>query len=486
LLYVLVGVAAVLLGACEEEKNTYVPPPPPEVNVANPVLQPVTDFLELTGNTSSAETVDLMARVEGYLVAVNFEDGATVKKGDLLFVIEPKPYAARVQLAEATVANREAVLQRAEQEYARQLRLIKENATAVSEVERWKAERDAAKADLEESRADLDLARITYSYTHVTAPFTGRIGRRLKDPGNVVGAGGLTKIATLERLDPIYAYFNANERDVLRIREMRRARGYADYRTVDVPVFIGLQIEQGYPHRGRLDFVATGIDPGTGTVQMRGVFPNGQHALAPGLFVRVRIPIDVREQAVLVPDRSLGTDQGGRYVLVVNADGIVDQRTVETGARIGDFRVIDSGLAGDELIVVEGIQRARPGAKITPVKKDLKPPESSLLKFPAGTVPTAAGPSVGGETGLSSPTSAPSTAEGGDPRSSRIPQSGDRFTAGAANAPAGRGDPASKSAASRVPAMGPPAPKPVPKEEVGASSAMAKKHTGRSTDPDEK
>lgn len=362
----LVGLLALVTGC--EQKNAYAPPPPPEVAVAKPLQQAVTDYLEVTGNTQAFDAVDLRARIEGVLRSIHFEDGAVVNKGDLLFVIEPEPYAAKLKLAEAAVARQQATLTRAEQQYARQQRLFKQNAAAEADVEQWRAERDAAKAALDEARSNVEMAKINFGYTHVTAPFDGRMGRHLVDPGNIVGAGEPTKLATIERLDPIHAYFNVNEREVLRIRGMQRQRGSPDYRAEPVPVFLGLQTEEGYPHEGRVDFIATGIDPSTGTLQARSVHPNPDKTLLLGVFVRLRIPVEKRDNAFLVANRSLGVDQGGRYLLVVNNDNVVEQRIVKVGARVDQLRVIEDGLKADDWIVVEGIQRARPGAKVTPVR----------------------------------------------------------------------------------------------------------------------
>jgi RND family efflux transporter MFP subunit len=220
-------------------------------------------------------------------------------------------------------------------------------------------------------QAALDQARIDLGYTEVRAPFSGRIGRRLVDPGNFVGAGGTpTTLATLEQLKPIYAYFNVDERSVLRIRQLQREGGGPNYRERPVPVAIALQTEQGHPHAGQVDFAAAGLDPNTGTLQVRAIFSNTDGILIPGAFVRIRVPVGERDGMLLVPQLALGTNQAGRYVLVVNDEGAVEQRTVTTGPREGAMQVIESGLAPDDWVVVNGIQRARPGAKVTPVRQE--------------------------------------------------------------------------------------------------------------------
>jgi RND family efflux transporter MFP subunit len=362
----LLAALAVLAAGCDE-KNEYVPPPPPSVTVAQPLRQTVTDYLEVTGSTAASVTATLTARVEGFLQSVNFKDGSFVKEGELLFVIEPAPYEAKVKQQQANVEQQQALLEHATSEYERQLRLVKQNATSEATVEKWRADRDSYQAALDGAKADLDLARINLGYTRVTAPFDGRIGRRLVDPGNLVGAGAPTKLATIEKLDPIYAYFNVSESDVLRIRESLRRRGLArPGAEANATVEVGLQSEQGYPHKGRLDFIDTGIDAGTGTLLLRAVLPNADRTFLPGLFVRIRVPYERRENALFVPERAIGVDQSGRYVLVVNKDDMVEQRPVQVGKLVDGMRVIDKGLDAGDWVVVEGLQRAIPGAKVTP------------------------------------------------------------------------------------------------------------------------
>jgi multidrug efflux system membrane fusion protein len=354
---------ALLLGGCGED-NTYVPPPPPTVTVSQPTQRTVTDFIELTGNTQSSNSVDLVARVEGYLQSVNFTDGSFVKKGDLLFVIEPEPYQANVELAQATVAQQQATLTQATSEYQRQQRLIQQNATSQSEVENWEAQRDAAQAAVKEANANLELARINLGYTRIAAPFDGRIGAHQVDPGNLVGAGAPTELATIEQLAPIYVYFNVDEQDVLRIRANLRSTGKTLADVEPVKLGIGLQSEAGYPHEATLDFVASDVDQSTGTLQARGTIPNRDYVFLPGMFVRVRVPIGTIDNALLVPDRALAIDQRGHYLLVVNQDDAVEQRPVQIGALVEGMRVIVSGVSAGDWVVVAGIQQAIPGSKV--------------------------------------------------------------------------------------------------------------------------
>jgi multidrug efflux system membrane fusion protein len=373
---------ALLLAGCGRD-NTYVPPPPPDVTVSRPVQQTVTDTIELTGNTQSSNTVNLVARVAGYLQSVNFKDGAIVKKGDLLFVIEPEPYQASVQLAEATVEQQRATLTQATSEYERQQRLIKQKATSESDVENWQAQHNAAQAAVNQANANLELARINLGYTRIVAPFDGRVGRRQIDPGNLVGPGATTQLATIDQLAPIYVYFNVDEQDVLRLRAGLRVKGKTLKDVEPVKLRIGLQNETGYPHEATLDFVATDVDQSTGTLQARAVIPNQDYVFLPGMFVRVQIPVGTTENALLVPDRAVGVDQRGQYLLVVGPGDVVAQRTVQIGALNDGMRVIAQGLSAEDRVVIEGLQRAIPGSKVTPREPAPAAPAPAKSGMPA-------------------------------------------------------------------------------------------------------
>jgi multidrug efflux system membrane fusion protein len=363
--------AYLLLSACGSQKNAYAPPPPPPVTVAHPVVKEVTNYLELTGSASAVASVDLVARVPGYLESIAFADGTVVKQGALLFVIEIAPYEANLKLAEATLEAQQAQLTRASAEYDRQLRLVKQSASSEADVEKWLAERNSALAGIDQAKANIEIAKINLGYTKVTAPFTGRIGRHLVDVGNLVGTPSPTKLATIEQIQPIYVYFNVDEQTVLRIRAMMRERGLGPADVKKVPVAVGLQTEEGYPHKGKLDFVDTGIDPSTGTLQVRALLPNGDRSILPGVFVRVQVPVGHDTHALLVSNRVLGVDQAGSYVLVVDADDLVQQRTVATGALVGERRVITKGLEPTDWVVVEGLPRATPGTKVKVTRKDV-------------------------------------------------------------------------------------------------------------------
>ena len=365
--------AALLLAGCEE-KNTFVPPPPPKVTVATPTRQTVTDYLALTGNSQAINTVKLVARVEGYLDGLHFQDGADVRKGDLLFTIQPDQYQAQLAQAKANVQAQQAALFNAETEFTRYSRLFEQKAAAATDVDNWRYQRNSSRAALANAQAQVELANLNISYTKVAAPFNGRMGRRLVDVGNVVGAGGQeTTLAEINQIDPIYVYFTINEMDLLRIRERQQQAGEGDYRTRPVPVLAGLANETGYPHEGRIDFAAISVDPSTGTLLLRAIFSNPDRVILPGLFVRLRLPVGRDRDAVLVPEIALGLDQIGRYVLVVNDKNVVERRGVKIGQAFGEMRVIAEGLNGDERVVVNGLLRAIPGREVNPEMQTATP-----------------------------------------------------------------------------------------------------------------
>jgi RND family efflux transporter MFP subunit len=359
------------------QKSEFVEPPPPKVTVAKPVQQDVTDYLEFTGTTRAFEEAEVRARVSGFLESMHFTPGTDVEKGDLLFVIDPKEYQAEVNGAKAEVQSAKAQRKLAKIELARAKKLFEQKAGAEADVVKWRGQRDVAAAAVVRAEAKLERALLDLSYTKVTTPLAGRVSRNFEDIGNLVGEGEPTLLTTVTRREPMYVYFSLNERELLKVLAMYRQEieekgvdpASEPARKAQIPLFLGLANEEGYPHKGTYDFAESTVDSGTATLQLRGVFPNpGNPAkLLPGLFTRLRMPIDVKKNALLVPDRALGLDQVGRYLLVVNKDKVVEQRYVKIGALVeGGLRVITDGLKADELVVVKGVQRAIPGAKVDP------------------------------------------------------------------------------------------------------------------------
>ena len=360
-------VLAGLLAACGEQ-NTYSAPPPPKVTVSPPVQQDVSRYYDVTGNAASVNTIDLVARVQGFVQAISYTDGQFVKKGTSLFTIEPEPYKLKVVSAKASVTAAQATLLVKQQDFDRQADLLKKQVSAQVTYDQALAARDSAQADLQSAQANEQQAEINLGYTDVQAPFDGVVTARQVSIGQLVGANTPTTLATLVQLDPIWVNFNPSERDVLAVRAFLAKEGKTTATLLGTPVEVGLQTEEGYPHVGKLDYVAPDVDPSTGTLAARAIFDNDNRALLPGFFVRIRIPGKPRP-ALLVPDVAIGSDQAGRYVLVVNKDNVVEQRKVEPSQLVGDLRVIDDGLTKDDRVVIGGIMEAIPGQKVDPVPR---------------------------------------------------------------------------------------------------------------------
>ena len=363
------------LSGCEQ--NSFVPPPPPKVDVAVPVQRAVTRYLDATGNAAPFNTVDLVARVQGVLQSINYKDGDFVKAGTTLFTIEPDTYKFKLEQAQAAEAGAQASLRQAEADYKRQADLVARQAVSQATLDTSTSNRDNAQANLQQAEANTRIAAVNYGYTNVVAPFDGFVSAHLISVGELVGAASPTQLATIVQLDPIYVNFNVNERDVLRVRAEARRRGLTVNDLRQLPIEVGLQTEDGYPHKGKLDYVAPTVNLSTGTLAVRGMLANADRILLPGFFVRVRVPVDQQEGALLVPNVALGSDQAGRYVLVVNNENVVEQRKVETGPVEAELRVIESGLKPDDRVVVAGLLRAIPGQKVDPQPQKIEQQSSS-------------------------------------------------------------------------------------------------------------
>jgi RND family efflux transporter MFP subunit len=343
--------------------------PLPEVVVKKPVKASMVDYVTQTGTLVAYNSVDLVARVQGYLDAIEFNDGTFVNKGKELFVIEPQPYMEKLKAAQASVEIAKAEVAYSHSEYTRQQKMYKQNATSLNSVESWLAKSQEAEGQLNKNKADEQNAAITYSYTHILAPFDGRIGRHLVSVGNLVGNGVATNLATIEQIDPLYVYFNLNELDLLRLRDAAREAGMkpSDFHTI--PVHIALQDEGQFKYKATLDFINTGLNASTGTMELRAVLTNKEHTFLPGLFVQVRVAVSNPTPQLTVPDTAVLYDQIGPYVFIVDKNNKVLLKRVTLGPVENGVRGIKQGLEPQDQVIVEGLQNASPGNQVT-IKKD--------------------------------------------------------------------------------------------------------------------
>jgi RND family efflux transporter MFP subunit len=391
---ILLLLLAAALAGCKPE-NKFQPPPPPEISVGKPLQQQVTPYEVLTGNTVAFATVDLVARVEGFLTSINYTDGAYVKKDGLLFLIEQTMYQAKVKEAQAQLDGAKAELVQAQAEFTRQETLLRQNVTAQNTYDIALAKRDADRANVENAEGNLTIAQTNLGYTSVTAPFDGVVTKHLISVGELVGNGVATKLATIVQLDPIYVEFNMSEQDVLKIRDnLKKRLTVTDLSKV--PLDIGLMDEEGFPHHGFFNYVSPEIDPTTGTILLRGLFSNPNRDLLPGFFARIQVPLGLdATPSLLIPDRVIAEDQAGKYVLVVNKDDVVEQRRVTIGQLlVGGLRVISSGLTADDRVVLTTNGKAVPGGKVVPKATTIAAPPAAATPAvaPAAATPPAAAP----------------------------------------------------------------------------------------------
>ena len=364
-LVLLAGV--VLLGVFSGCSKKAAPKPAaPEVTVAQPLQKNIRGYYDLTGNTEAVEAVDIRARVEGFLQKVHFEDGADVTEGDVLFTIEQDVFIADVAQAKAVLESAIAEHHRAQADLDRVEMAVKSGAVSEQEVDLKRAERDIAVASVAQAEAALTQAELQLSYTTVISPVTGRVSRRFVDAGNLVGSGEKTLLTRVVQFDPIYVYSNFSEAALSHILK-KLDRTDQEKREMDVKFHVGLADEDGYPHEGVITFIDNRLDAATGTIQIRGTVSNEKRLLYPGMFVRLRIPSLTETESLLVHEKAIGTDLGGKFVLVVGReDNVVERRYVKLGQLHEDMRVIEDGLEASDRYIYKGIQRARPGMPVTP------------------------------------------------------------------------------------------------------------------------
>lgn len=362
---------------------------PVPVTVSHPVERDVTDYADFTSRTAAVDSVEVRAHVWGYLEKVNFNEGTLVNKGDVLFEIDPRPYQALLDQAKAKVAQDKAQLAFDEAEYQRNLELVRTNAVSRSELDKSAAARDVDLANIAADEAVVASRQLDLEYTKVTAPVSGRASRYHVTVGNLIlsadQAGG-TLLTTIVSVDPVYAYFDVDERTVLRVRQLIREGKATSARETELPVSLGLATEEGFPHQGTINFVDNQVNPKTGTLRVRGVFPNEDEALSPGFFARVRVPIGRAHPALLVTDRAVDNDQGQKVLYVVNQKDEVVSRPVRLGALHDGLRAIEDGLKPGERVIVNGLQQVRPGVIVEPKLVDMP---TSPVKSRNGTAHVA-------------------------------------------------------------------------------------------------
>jgi len=372
LLLLIVFALNILAGCARAAARTAAPPPPTKVNVAEVISRDVTEWDEFTGRLEAVNMVSVRSRVSGYLSAVHFEEGGMVKKGDLLFEIDRRPFQAEVDRLRAQLESAHATVQRATGELQRAERLSTADAMATEERDRRAAFAKESAAQVAAVEAALRAAELNLEFTSVRSPIDGRVGRAIVTVGNVVtnGPGEGTLLTTVVSLDPIHASFEADEKTFLRNVDLERARRRASAPDA-MPIQMAVGSKEGFPHEGRLNFLDNQINPATGTIRGRAIFPNRDFTLVPGTFVRLRLPGAASYRASLIQDRAVGTELDKRYVYVVGRGSIIESRAVVLGPVVDRLRVVRSGLQASDVVVVDGLQRIRPGAQIDPVKVNM-------------------------------------------------------------------------------------------------------------------
>src|SRR5580704_7736982 len=372
-----------VLASCNKQPPPPAPPPPP-VTIAKPVQREIIEWDVYTGRTDAVESVNITPRVSGYIDNITFRAGDMVNKGDLLFVIDPRPYQAVLDQAKAQLRQAEANQQLQEANFARQDRLRQTGVIAKEDFDTALSNKNQAIASVLAAQASVESAQLNLTFTQITSPIEGVISRELVTVGNLVQAD-TTQLTNIVSVNPIYAYFNVDELSVLKYQQLVREGKLADARTGAVPISLQLENEKGFPHQGSIDFINNQFNSSTGTLQVRGLFPNADGALIAGSFVRVRVAGSPLHSALLVSDRAVGTDQGQKYLLVVGTDNVVVVKPFELGPEAERLRVVRSGITGDDEIIINGIVNARPGSKVSPHEGDMNQFKTNQLQLQTNT-----------------------------------------------------------------------------------------------------
>jgi multidrug efflux system membrane fusion protein len=362
--------AVLLLGGCGKPGGGPSAPPPPQVTVAQVLQKNVKEWDEFTGRLQAVETVEIRPRVSGYIDKVAFTEGSQVKRGDLLFIIDPRPYKAEYDRAASDVKRYKTALDLARIELVRVQRLKDSGAVSEEELDERKSTVAQGDANVAGAEAALETASLNLSFTRVTSPIDGRVSRAEVTRGNLVtgGINGGTLLSSVVSMDPIYLYFDGDEQTYLKYTQMARTGERPSSRNAPNPVQVGLANEEGFPHAGTMDFVDNQLNPQTGTIRARAVLPNKDGFFTPGLFARVQLLGSGEHPAILIEDRAVNTDQSQKYVLLLGANNQIEYRGVKLGRVIDGLRVVNAGLKPGDVIVVNGAQRVHPGVTVSPQK----------------------------------------------------------------------------------------------------------------------
>ena len=369
--------AALVLSSCGPRPAPA--PPPPKVKVVQAVAREITEWDEYTARLDAIDSVEVRPRVSGYLQSIHFQDGAIVHKGDLLFLIDPRPYEAALRRAEADVDLAESRLALARKNFARAADLLASHAISQEESDIRASNLRQAEASVGEAQAAVDAARLEVEFTRVSAPVAGRVGRKLVTEGNLINGGVGTQgtlLTTIVSLDPIYAYFEADEGALLKYSRLARTGQRPSSRDYKNPVHVALADEEGFPHDGVMDFVDNQVDRGTGTIVGRALLPNPDLSLIPGLFARLRLPGSGQYRAILLPDEAIGSDQSQKFVYLVDGESKAQYRTVKIGPLVDGLRVVREGVTPEDWVVVAGLQRVRPGLNVDAQRETIPSAES--------------------------------------------------------------------------------------------------------------